>query len=119
MMNKLVTRLLLLALMTVAPLAASAQQAMTERGQIIQINNSMINLSDLAFPMLSTVKITLLDGKKGRVDDLKVGDYATISVIRIDKKEYVDSIELIKELPKPVTNYQEFLNVYKQGLHTN
>ena len=119
MKHKLLTRLALMALMTLSPLSASAQQVLQEWGEIIEIRNSMINVNDLAFPMLPTVKVFMVNGKKGGVSDLKPGDYAKVSVIRLGKKDYVDTIQLVKELPKPLTNLQESLNVYKQGLHTN
>jgi hypothetical protein len=88
---------LILALVVI-PLSLQAQTAFYTSGQVLAYNNQTINLSDMQFSLLSTTKVFLKNNMKGQLSDLKLGDYAEISLIQIGKKRFVDTIQVIGEL---------------------
>lgn len=88
---------LLLALI-VLPLSISAQVIYSTEGVILGYTNGSINLSDVEFRLLPTTKVILKKNKKGQLSNLNPGDNARISLIKIDKKRYVDTIEVIDAL---------------------
>lgn len=75
------------------------------QGKILSINNSRLNLSDLDLRLLSTVKVILENNKKGDLNDVKPGDYAGVTFITLDKKQYVDTIKILAD--KPSLNMQD------------
>ena len=99
MMNtmKVLGRCLLMALI-VLPLSLSAQFIYSTEGVILEYSNRNINLSDAEYRLLSTTKVLLKDNRRGRLSDLKRGDYARISMIKIDKKRFVDTIQVLEAL---------------------
>ena len=94
---KLLTRGLLLALIVI-PISLSAQVIYSSEGVILGYSNQSINLSDIEYRLLPTTKVFLKKNRKGKLSDLKLGEYARVSLIKIDKKRYVDSIQVIQNL---------------------
>lgn len=84
--------------LVILPITLWAQTNYNSEGKILGYNNQTINLSDAEFRLLATTKVLLRNNIKGQLSDLKVGDYAQISLIKIDKKRYVDTIRVIEQL---------------------
>lgn len=95
-MKKIIRGLMLT--LVILPITLSAQTNYASEGKILGYNNRTINLSDAEYRLLATTKVILLKNKKGRLSDLKVGDYARISLIKIDKKRFVDTIQVVEQL---------------------
>lgn len=88
----------LLVLCLLAPLTTMAQDLIYDEGKILKISNSMINLSDVAYKISPVVKVRLLKNKPGQISDLKVGNYAIVSITQIGKKQFVDTIQVVETL---------------------
>lgn len=99
MMNNLmqISRCLLVALI-VLPLSLSAQVNYSTEGVILSYSNQSINLNDAEFRLLATTKVLLKNNTPGKISDLKAGDLARISLIKIDKKRFVDTIQVVDKL---------------------
>lgn len=95
-MNKIIRGVLLSLIILPATLWAQTNYAI--EGKILGYNNQTINLNDAEFRLLATTKVFLRNNIKGQLSDLKVGDYAQLSLIKIDKKRYVDTIQIVEQL---------------------
>jgi len=89
----MIRKLLLLSLLL--PVTALAQNVFHDEGKILRVNNSMINLSDAAYALSPTAQVRLQNNKPGQISDLRVGDYAAVTISRVGKKKLVDSIRVI------------------------
>ena len=94
--NRIFRTLLLLSLLS--PLAVSAQTLISDEGKILRVSNTMLNLSDAAYAVSPTVQVRLLNNNPGQISDLKVGDYARVSVFKVGTKLTIDSIQLIENV---------------------
>jgi len=85
-----------LLLVTLISTGSIAQSALFDEGIILQINPAFINLSDNRFDLLATTKVQRQPGnKKMSLQALKPGDAVNIKLIKIGKKYFVDTINLL------------------------
>ena len=66
-------------------------------GKIESISGNIIRVSDLQLIVSPTVKVNLSEKKKGKFEDLNIGDFVGISTITINKRKLVDTINLLNQ----------------------
>lgn len=71
-----------------------------DSGYIFALKSNSISLTEGFTTYSPTVKVFKLNGEKGSVSDLKVGDYVKLTVLVMDNKRRVDTI---RYLPDPKT----------------
>ena len=64
-------------------------------GEILELSSTYINVGDLAFRLSPTVKVQVLGNKQASTNDLKVGDYVGIKLMKFNGKQMVDSIQYL------------------------
>ena len=69
---------------------------MREMGEVGSINRSFIHLNDTQFRLSPTVKVSREDKKPTTLLQVKKGDYVLISLHKMNKKQLVDSIVVLK-----------------------
>jgi len=94
--TKTLSRLLLL-FCCLTPFSLWAQGALLANGIIDKIGTDKIIITDSDFKLLATTKVILPHNKKGQIKDLKTGDFVSLSLIKIDHIEYVDTITVLPE----------------------
>jgi hypothetical protein len=97
-MRTLLTSIMLASL--ALPLTVTAQEYINLDGEVYRVGNKSINIGDMEVPLLATTKIILSGDKKGRLDDVKKGQYVEASLLILDNKTYVDTLRITKG-PKP------------------
>ncbi|MCK4709236.1 MAG: hypothetical protein KAU21_11515, partial [Gammaproteobacteria bacterium] len=81
-LKNILSKLLLVFLFT--PLTLSAQVFYQMYGNVAEITNTTISISDGRITLSPTVKIVLEEEKKGRLEDIKKGDRVRILVLKLD-----------------------------------
>lgn len=99
-MTKYLSKCLVL-LIILTPVLSWSQEQQLAIGQINQISSNYIIVRDIGFKMLPTVKVFLNNKKPGKLKDAKKGDFVRLSLLKINKVKYVDSITI---LPAPRGN---------------
>ena len=64
-------------------------------GEILELSSNHINVGDLAFRLSPTVKVQILENEKASTNDLKVGDYVGLKLIKFNGRQMVDSIRYL------------------------
>ena len=83
------------------PAQAVASSNIKTEGKILALSRDSINVNDLLFPIIATVKVKVPGKKNARLSDIKVGNFVQIELQKYNGKLYVDSIYLIS---KPTAN---------------
>lgn len=73
----------------------SPPQVYPVMGSISRIQSKVIVIRDMQFPVLSTVKVFDKNGRKIEYADLKSGDRVGAKLLKLNNKNYVDSIHQI------------------------
>jgi len=74
---------------------ANADLYYSFEGEITEVTNKAIRLDDASYNFLATVKVVNLKGKSETVSNLKIGDFVKITILIIDNKRRVDTIQRI------------------------
>ena len=70
-------------------------------GKILSLSRDTINVNDMFFKIIPTVKIFAVDGSSSNLSSVRVGNYARIEIQKYNGKLYVDSLYL---MTKPTAN---------------
>lgn len=92
---KSLIRLPLLLLLLGSGMTAHAQVILQDEGEVLSLNNRYIIINDTQHAISPTVKVKLPNDKVGKLDHIKTGSFVSISVIKINKRRYVDTIEIL------------------------
>lgn len=92
---KVLAKPLILLWLLLSPLIANADLYYSINGEIVDVTNKAICLDDNYYKFLSTVKVLNLEGQSESVASLKKGDPVKITILRIDGKRRVDSIQRV------------------------
>ena len=80
-------------------LHAAGPSTIQTEGKILELTRSTINVSDLFFRIIPTVKVKIPGKNKASLSDLKVGNFVRIELQKYNGKLFVDSILLLPRLP--------------------
>jgi hypothetical protein len=75
--------------------SANAQTTYQEHGNIFRIGKTALSTGDGAVALSPTVKVMRKDGTAGSIRDVKPGDEAEITYIRLNERVLVDKIQLL------------------------
>jgi len=80
----------------VLPLSLQARVLLNTEGRIDRISATEILVGDLGFRLSPTVKVFSAERKPIPLKTLKPGDKVEIEVHQVDRKRFVDRIQLLK-----------------------
>jgi hypothetical protein len=81
--------------------AANAAPMIQLEGKILSLSRDTINVNDMLFKIIPTVKVYAVDGASSSLSSIRVGNYARIELLKYNGKLYVDSLYL---MTKPTAN---------------
>ena len=70
-------------------------------GEILELSSTYISVDDLGLRLSPTVKVQVSGIKQASINDLKIGDYVNIKLIKFNGRLIVDNIQY---LPGPLNN---------------
>jgi hypothetical protein len=82
---------------------ANAAPLIQLEGRILSLSRNTINVNDMLFNIIPTVKIFAVDGSSSSLENIRVGHYARIEIQKYNGQLYVDSLYL---MTKPTANEQ-------------
>ncbi len=88
---------LLICLLSMTPLASWSQSELLANGQIDEVGSNYIVITDSKYKTLSVVKVFLANKKPGQMTDLKKGDFVKLKLLKIDKVDYIEAIQVVLE----------------------
>jgi hypothetical protein len=88
-------------IMSACFIAANAAPMIQLEGKILSLSRDNINVNDMLFKIIPTVKVYAVDGASSSLSSIRVGNYARIEIQKYNGKLYVDSLYL---MTKPTAN---------------
>jgi len=82
-------------ILSLSVLNVSADTYYSIVGKISTINDKSIQLVDNAYPFMPTLKVINREGKPGKLSILKKGLFVEITILNLDGKRRVDTIQVI------------------------
>jgi hypothetical protein len=95
----MITKSLTIGLVLLTLLASTfsyAQRPYQDGGIVQHVDSRQIHLPDRSYNLLATSKVILDNNKKGTLADVRPGQTVLLTIIRLDKKNLVDSIKILK-----------------------
>jgi hypothetical protein len=89
--------LVLILVLPVCFTSANAAQVIQVEGEVLSLSADTINVNDMLFKMISTVKVFTAGKKSSSLSRVRVGGYARIEIQKYNGKLYVDSIYLMSK----------------------
>ena len=80
-------------------ISANAAQVMQVEGEVLSLSRDTINVNDMQFKIISTVKVYSVGKQISSLSSVRVGSFARIEIQKYNGKFYVDSIFLLPRLP--------------------
>lgn len=93
--------LVLILMLTTCFTSVNAAEVMQVEGEVLSLNADTINVNDMQFKIIPTVKVFNAGKQSSSLSRVRVGNYARIEIQKYNGNLYVDSIYLMS---KPTVN---------------
>ena len=92
---KILIQPLIVSLLLLTSLIATADEVYysSKTGNIAELTSKAIRLSDALYPFMPTLKVLDQNGKPVSASSLSEGDHVKITILYMDKKRRVDTIQ--------------------------
>ena len=79
-------------------ISANAVQVMQIEGEVLSLGRDTINVNDMQFKIISTIKVYSVEKQISSLSSVRVGSFVRIEIQKYNGKFYVDSIFLLPRL---------------------